>query len=155
MSGKLVGIFLVASGLIGGIALYILQVYVFFDEVTAEDVEIQLTLSATGQPEPIQVRDLQAIDGTSSPLKFRACFATDLSEATLAETFEAIDHAEPLTAPGWFDCFDADAIGDALQTGRATAFMGQAEIRDGVDRVVALFPDGRGFAWHQLNEKYE
>ena len=28
----------------------------------------------------------------------------------------------PLTAPGWFDCFDADAIGEALDRGEALAF---------------------------------
>jgi hypothetical protein len=23
-----------------------------------------------------------------------------------------------------------------------------------VDRIVALYPDGRAFAWHQLNDRY-
>lgn len=154
MSGKLIGIFIVGSALLGGIALYVLQVYVFFDEVAAEDVEIRLTLVATGEADLLPTEGVQAIDGTSSPLKFRACFTTPLSEATLTETYQTLDLAEPLTAPSWFDCFDADAIGAALSRGDATAYMGQAEIRDGVDRVVAIFPDGRGYAWHQLNEKY-
>ncbi len=36
------------------------------------------------------------------------------------------------------------------------AFLGEKDIRDGgVDRVIAVYPDGRAFAWHQLNEKYD
>ena len=62
---------------------------------------------------------------------------------------------EPLTAPGWFDCFDAVAIGEALEKGEAIAFLSQANIHPGVDRVVAVFPDGRAFAWHQLNAASE
>jgi hypothetical protein len=61
----------------------------------------------------------------------------------------------PLVAPGWFDCFDAEAIGTALERSEGTALMGTPEIRDGVDRIVALFPDGRGYVWHQLNETYQ
>ncbi len=34
----------------------------------------------------------------------------------------------PLNAPGWFDCFDADAIGEALETGEALAFLGSRDI---------------------------
>ncbi|MEL7116735.1 MAG: DUF6446 family protein [Pseudomonadota bacterium] len=154
MSGKLIGIFLVGIGVIAGIALYILQVYVFFDEVPADDVTIRLTLVATDAPDPLLVENLEAIDGTSSPLKFRACFDTAVSMATLTETYVVIDNAVPLTAPGWFDCFDADAIGAALSSGQAVAYLGEREIRDGVDRVVAILDDGRGFAWHQLNEKF-
>jgi hypothetical protein len=29
--------------------------------------------------------------------------------------------------------------------------LSEPEIHPGVDRVVAVFPDGRAFAWHQLN----
>ena len=154
MNGKVVGLFIAATALIGGIGMYVLQVYVFFDEVPAEDVTLRMTSVATGQPEPIQVDDVQAIDGTSSPLKFRACFTTPHDHAMLTETYVVLDKPVPLTAPDWFDCFDADAIGAALQAEQAIAYMGEAEIKDGVDRVIAVFDDGRGFAWHQLNEKY-
>ncbi len=60
-----------------------------------------------------------------------------------------------MTAPGWFDCFDANAIGEALERGEALAFLSQAEIAVGVDRVVAVFPDGRAYAWHQLAPEVE
>ena len=62
--------------------------------------------------------------------------------------------AEPLIAPPWFDCFDAARIGPDVADGPAVAFLSQREIAPGVDRVIAVYPDGRAFAWHQLNEKY-
>jgi hypothetical protein len=56
-----------------------------------------------------------------------------------------------LTAPGWFGCFDAEAIGEALKEGRAVAYLGEENIHYGIDRVVAVMDDGRAFAWHQIN----
>ena len=108
----------------------------------------------TGEPELVLYDSFDGIDADSSPLRFRGCFTTTMSLAMLTETYETYEGATPLTAPGWFDCFDADQIGAALETGGAIAFLGERNIQDGVDRVVAIFPDGRGFAWHQLNEKY-
>ena len=31
------------------------------------------------------------------------------------------------------------------------AFLSEPDIHPGVDRVVAVFGDGRAYAWHQLN----
>jgi hypothetical protein len=73
----------------------------------------------------------------------------------LSETYRLYDNPTPLNAPGWFDCFDAAAIGAALEKGEALAFLAEAEIRPGVDRVVAVFADGRAYAWHQLNGSLE
>ncbi len=105
-------------------------------------------------PEEMLANDVEAIDADSSPLRFRACFRTPESLALLTESYVIFDEAAPLVAPGWFDCFDAAAIGEALETGEAIAFMGEKNIKDGIDRVVAVLPDGRAYAWHQLNEKY-
>ena len=100
------------------------------------------------------VANMVSVDKNSSPLGFRACFEVENSLAMVTETYTLIE-AVPLEAPVWFDCFDADALGLALEEGRALAFLGTRDIADGVDRVVAIMDDGRGFAWHQLNEKYE
>ncbi len=154
MNGKLVGGFIVVAALVAGAALYYLQVYAYYDEVAAEDVEIRLTSLASRAPEPILADNMRAIDAGSSPLRFRACFTTPASLAALTETFVMYDTAEPLNAPDWFDCFDAAAVGAALESGEALAFLGTPGIADGVDRVVAVFRDGRAYAWHQLNEKY-
>lgn len=140
--GRIVAVALLASGLIAGVAVYYLQVHAFYDDVSDTAV---ITLNGA----PLVVRDLRAIDSDSSPIRFRACFQLD----ALPEG-EAYPQPTPLTAPDWFDCYDAGALTAALRDGRAQALLSETEIRDGVDRVIAVFPDGRAFAWHQLNEKY-
>lgn len=134
--------------------MYVLQVYAFYEELPPDEVSIRLTLVATGEVEEITVTGMKAIDGSSSPLRFRACFETPHSQAMLTETFQVHPNPVPLTGPSWFDCYDAAAIGRALEEEQAIAYLGEAEIRDGVDRVVAIFDDGRAYVWHQLNEKY-
>ncbi len=140
------------TALLAGGAIYYLQEYAYYQPVvfTPGD-EIEPTALVSGQPEPIPVADLQGIDATSSPLRFRACFTTPVDQPTLTEGFKVYDNAVPLNAPSWFDCFDAAKIGAALESGEAIAFLGQAEIAPQIDRVVAVFPDGRAFAWHQIN----
>ncbi|MDU8926067.1 DUF6446 family protein [Alisedimentitalea sp. MJ-SS2] len=152
MSGKLVGSFVVAVALIFGAVVYYYQVYGFYDEVAAHGSEdVALTSYASGMPEPILYKDFKAIDATSSPIRYRACFIIENSIPMLTETYQPYEGAEPLVAPGWFDCFDAREIGAALERGDALAFLGTSNIEYGIDRVVAVMPDGRGFAWHQIN----
>ena len=156
MNGKLVAGGIVLTGLVAGIAMYWLQVYAFYEPVSfTPGTDITLVPLEGAMPEAIVVENLEGIDADSSPLRFRACFTTPLTQATLTETYRLYDRPTPLTAPGWFDCFDADAIGEALERGEALAFLSQTNIAKGVDRVVAVFPDGRAFAWHQLNDTYK
>ena len=151
MNGKWVGAFIVISALLAGGAIYYLQEYAYYQPVAfTSGAEITLT-ALDGKPEPIPVADLQGIDAASSPLRFRACFTTPLTQATLTEAFTVYDKATPLNAPSWFTCFDAGRIGDALAMGEAVAFLSQADIAPQIDRVVAVFPDGQAFAWHQVN----
>ena len=140
------------TGLVAGVAMYWLQVYAFYDEaVFKPGDEIELTSVESGQPEAIIAEGVTGIDSDSSPIRFRACFRTTLTLAMLTETYKIYPKPEPLLAPSWFDCFDAAAIGAALESGEAVAFMGQENIHPGVDRVVAVFADGRAYAWQQLN----
>lgn len=157
MNGKLVGGGIVLSALIAGLGLWYTQVYGYYEplEASAPAAEIRLTALASGLPEPILAEGFEGIDADSSPLRFRGCFRTPLSLAMLSETFEIYEGATPLNGPGWFGCFDAARIGADLETGAALAFLSEPDIRPGVDRVVAIYPDGRAFAWHQLNEKAE
>ena len=37
------------------------------------------------------------------------------------------------------------------ERGEALAFLSEPLKDYGMDRVVAVFPDGRAYAWHQLN----
>ncbi|NDR56884.1 DUF6446 family protein [Aliiruegeria sabulilitoris] len=152
MSGKIIGGGIVVLALIAGIAIYYLQLYYYYDEVDISAEQVTLTL-LEGPADPIVADNLQVIDASSSPIRYRACFTTPQSLAMLSETYEMYEGAEPLTAPHWFDCFDAVEVGKALEEGRALAFLGQKNIAHGVDRVVAVMEDGRGFVWHQVNEE--
>ncbi len=156
-AGKILVAILVISAVAAGAGIYYTQVYAYYEDVAADAPAAQLRLTSvvSGEPETFIARDLTAIDKTSSPLAFRACFTTPMSIALMTETYQLAENAVPLTGPGWFDCYDAVEVGEALEAGRALAFLGEKNIRDGVDRVIAILPDGRGFAWHQLNAKYK
>jgi hypothetical protein len=152
VNGKIVAGSIVLMGAIAGVAMYWLQVYAFYEEASfVPGQEIRLTLIEGGQAEPIIAEGVTGIDSESSPIRFRACFRTPMTQAMLTETYKIYDNAVPNVAPGWFECFDAEAIGAALEKGEAIAFLSEANIHPGVDRVVAVFPDGRAFAWQQLN----
>ena len=150
MTGKIMGIAIMLSALIAGVGLYYLQVYGFYETVTKEDVA--LVSLATQEPETISFDAFQAIDAESSPIRYRACFSTELSLPMLTETYVLMPDIDPRNAPGWFDCFDAAAIGAELEAGTALTFLGQKNIAFGVDRVVANTQDGRGYVWHELND---
>lgn len=155
--GKFLAGVIVFTAIVGGAAMYYLQVYAYYRPVEVagtagtDGVEIRLTSLTTGQAEPILVKDFQGIDAESSPLRFRACFQTDHSIAMLSETFQSYGAAEPLNGPGWFDCYDAKQIGADLENGTAIAFLGEGNITYGIDRVVAVYEDGRAYVWHQIN----
>ena len=150
--GQFLAGFTVFSALLAGGAMYYLQVYAFYEEVSAQGEDIRIVSLMSGEPEPILFENFQAIDGSSSPIRYRACFTTEMSHALLSETYVAFDNAEPRNAPGWFDCFDAEAIGAELEAGTALTFLSQKNFAYGVDRVVAITEDGRGYVWHELND---
>lgn len=152
MKGKVAVISIVVPAAFAGIFIYYTQVHAYYEPVNfVPGAEILLTPIVSQTPEPILAENINGIDADSSPLRFRACFTTPMDLSVLTETYVAYPEAVPLTAPGWFDCFDAAAIGAALESGAALPFLSQPDIHPGVDRVVAVFADGRAYAWHQLN----
>lgn len=150
MSGKIVGVLIMLVSLIAGAGLYYLQVYGYYEEVETQYVKL-VSLSSE-QPEEIPTDGFIGIDAESSPIRFRACFETTLSLALLTETYVLLEDQTPRNAPDWFDCFDASAIGAELEAGTALPFLGQKNVRYGVDRIVAITEDGRGYVWHELND---
>lgn len=144
----IVAMVLFALGL--GALLYYLQVYGYYTEVAAP-AEITMVNAETGLPEAIAFSNFQGIDSDTSPIRYRACFDTELGGADLSG-YEPYAGAEPLVAPGWFDCFDAKALGAALEAGELQVMLSQKEISYGIDRIVAIHADGRGFAWNKINE---
>ena len=81
MNGKVIGGFIVLSGLIAAAAMYYLQVYAFYDDVSDTTETVELTTVAGGAPEPILAENIRAIDADSSPIRYRACFETPMSQA--------------------------------------------------------------------------
>ncbi|MCX7287830.1 MAG: DUF6446 family protein [Rhodobacterales bacterium] len=151
-AGRFAVVFIVLTALLGGVALWYTAERAFYEPVVfTPGAEIRLVPLTSNQPEPILVKGIEGTDAASSPIKFRACFTTPMSLAMLTETYRIYPGAEPLIAPSSFDCFDAEVIGKALESGEALAFLSEPEIHKGVDRVVAVFPDGRAFAWNQPN----
>jgi hypothetical protein len=156
VNGKIVSGFIVLSAALAGLAIYYMQEYAFYAPVepASAAAEIRLT-SLSGALESLPTESFLGIDAKSSPLRFRACFKTPVSLAMLSETFAEYPAADPLIAPRQFPCFDAARIGADLAAGAALAFLSEANIHPGVDRVVAVYPDGRAYAWQQLNESAE
>jgi hypothetical protein len=152
MKGKHVGIAILAAAAVAGGAIFYLQEYYYYTRLGPDAVEIRLTNDATGAAEPLVIEAVSAIDAESSPIRFRACFTTAASQETLSATYRHLEGAKPLNGPRWFDCFDAGEIDRTLHDGSAIAYMGEENITYGIDRIVAIMEDGRGFAWQQVNE---
>jgi len=150
MTGKFAVTFTVLTALIVGVSIYYLQVYAYYEEVRPEDVTLVSRTSL--EPEAIPTDAFQGIDADSSPIRYRACFETDLSLEQLTETYVQLDQVAPRNAPNWFDCFDAKAIAAELDAGTALLFLGEKNVKFGVDRIVAITGNGRGYVWHDLND---
>ncbi|KCV83281.1 signal transduction histidine kinase regulating citrate/malate metabolism [Actibacterium atlanticum] len=153
MSGKIIASLIVLISVLVGVGIYYQQIYAYYEPVSVDAVhgEVKLTSLVSGLPEVIPAESFEGIDAESSPLRYRACFSMPTSIATLTETYLIHEDPVPLIGPGWFDCFDAKSIGKALESGVAVGFMGQENITFGIDRVIAVFEDGRAYAWNQMN----
>ena len=153
MNGKVIVTGLLAVALVGGAGLYYSLEYAYYAPVPADSAKarIEMTSIVTGKPEVLPIEDFQGIDADTSPLRYRACFKLPTSMATLTESFVIYEKPTPLVAPTQFSCFDAGAIADALHSDKAVAFLGQKNIQYGIDRVIAVFDDGRAYAWNQMN----
>ncbi len=150
--GRLVAILILGTALAVGAGIWFAQTRGYY---AAVDGPVTLTLAAPdGALTTLPATEVAAIASDASPLGFRACFRTDIDPAALGRDLvvEPRPEAAPTIAPGWFPCFDAGALTAMLAAGEARAYTAFPNARYGVDRIVALAPDGRGWAWHELNE---
>ncbi|EAU44173.1 DUF6446 family protein [Salipiger bermudensis] len=152
MSGKILGIAIIVTALLFGAGVYYFQVFHYYERVEDDAGQVFLTPLDGGAPEHIPYGDFEGIDATSSPIRFRGCFTTPERPQALDARFEHYDGAEPRNAPFWFDCFDAEAIGTLVETGEAHVYTAQRNIEYGIDRVVAVTEDGRGYIWEEIND---
>ena len=151
-SGQWLAIAILASAAAVGGGIWYAQEYGFYSPIDANSdrARVMIVARADGSAQVLPVRDFQGIDAGSSPIRYRACFTTDPPEGGAAMPYP---DPTPLVGPRWFSCFDAGQLTRDLESGAATAYLSAAEIRPDVDRVLAIYPDGRGFAWHQYNQK--
>lgn len=150
-SGKIIAASVAVIAAIAGGALYYLQVFGYYERLEANEVSVSLTRKENQAPEVIATRAVSAINADSSPIRYRACFETELTTKSAAEIYAPHPSALPLVAPFWFGCFDATELGEDLENNRAMAFLGVENITYGIDEIVVIYPDGRGYAWRQIN----
>ncbi len=100
----------------------------------------------------LPVAEFEGIDAPTSPLKMRACFRVqDWAAPDAVQHVAQAEGATPLVAPGWFDCFDAEAIEAGIAEGSIRAVLAGRDEPWGFDRIVAVDPVGRGWMWRQMN----
>ena len=150
-AGRIAVVLIVLAACAAGVGLWWTQTRAFWHPDRGAKVRLVSVGDAVAWP--LEVTTVRAIRSTSSPLGFRACFTTPVPLARLRTTYATLraDQVAPTVPPPWFDCFKPDLIATGLANGQAQAFLGQSNIAFGVDRVVAIFNDGRGYAWHMLN----
>ncbi len=149
--GRTLIIALLLLALVAGVGLWWLQNYAYYRTVSAPAEEITLVSDTTGLPEAVPYTNFRAIESVSAPVGFRSCFDIGLPADVIARNYIPYQGAEPLVAPRWFDCYDAEALGEALERGEATAWLGRRDVIWGFDRVIVILPDGRAFGWNQIN----
>ena len=147
MTGRAFVVAFLGFTVVFAVGLWWFQTRAYYDPIEQSAVEV------AGRSYPVS--DWQGIDAATSPLKLRACFRLAPERvAAIAERLAPYESATPLVAPGWFECFDAGALTRALEAGRATAYLAEREEFEGANRILAVYPDGRGYMWRQLTPEF-
>lgn len=141
MNGKLMVGGIVAVALAAGVGLWYSQTYAYYERQDGLEEVV-----AYGDAFP--VTNYRGIDANTSPLKLRACFTVDWDYSP-SDEFKA--EAEPLTAPSWFECFDAETITKDIEAGNAIAILAEKNQPFGFSRFIAQYPAGNAYMWRQMN----
>ena len=141
MNGKLIVSIILGIAAATGMGLW-------YNQNNAYYVEVNGLTEVTARGETLPVREYRGIDADTSPLKMRACFTVDWF---YEPSGDHRDMAQPLVAPHWFDCFDAEQIHKDIRAGDATAILAEDNHPFGFSRYIAHYPDGRAFMWRQIN----
>ena len=134
---------------LGGVVVFTAALFYFQNYAYYETAEFKQNFLLGSKR--YEISNYQGIDSESSALKLRECFVIDSLDNIGLSKYEK---PTPLTAPFWFKCFNAERITKDLLDGKASAFLVQKEEFDGIDSVIAVYPDGQSYRWRQLNSKY-
>ena len=146
MNGRSFVLVLMSLLMIFTLILFYFQNFAFYERVETKN---RLLI----QEKVFEVKNYYGIDASSSGLKLRECFTVS-DESFDIKGLTRYQKPTPLNAPFWFECFDAESIAKDLNTNKAVAFLSKKEEFDGIDKVIAIYPDGTGYQWRQLNDKY-
>jgi len=144
MNGKVTVIIILGGSFCFGILFFYFQTFAYYREVSG----LQKIIVDSKR---IEVWNYQGIRASTSALKMRSCFNTEVKtfhNLTLAK------NPQPLTAPFWFSCFNSKDLQNAIDDGTAKAYIAVENEVKGIDRLVVIYPDGKGYEWRQLNKKY-
>lgn len=165
MKGRIAVIAIVLSAVLVGGGIWYTQEYYYYDRIEPGSPAsvIMMTSRLTGDQArenpgyrdfELDLLEFEGIDADSSPIRWRACFRINPgSHLPMHSAGMVYENPTPLVAPKWFDCFDAAQIGADLESGAAQAFYSPSDTPEDVDRVIAIYPDGRGYGWHQYEDK--
>lgn len=110
---------------------------------------INLMLIIDNKLEEISI-DGSPITAYSTDAKFYySCFKTLLNFELLAEKYQASLDPLPSKPLGNMNCYDHEQILNDIKSGLALSFISEKNIINGIDRIIAVYSDGRAFAWHQ------
>ena len=146
MNGRPVIFVFIAFLFIFTLVLFYFQNFAFYERL---EVKNRLLV----ERKMVEITNYNGIDASSSGLKLRECFTVSDEDFDI-KGLTIYQKPTPLKAPFWFECFNAESITKDLNTNKAVAFLSKKEEFDGIDKVIALYPDGTGFQWRQLNDKY-
>ena len=154
MNGKVIAAFLVLPAILAGVALFYFQIFSFYEEVIPNGTtDVAILQKQNELPEIINYSNFRAISSDSSPIRYRACFDTTEALDVLRSRYLVYEGAEPRIAPYWFECFNAGELGSSLKdSAKGEVFLSQRNIMYGVDRVVAILENGKGYVWHEIND---
>ena len=144
MSGKITVILLIGITLVFGAIFFYFQNFAYYSKVSNKEIIVV-------DNKQIKVKEYLGIRSDVSKLKLRGCFKVDPS---LFEKFDENDKASPLSAPFWFKCFDYEEIQSDIDKGVLKAYLAEENETLGIDRYIAIYKNGLGYEWRQLNEKF-
>ena len=149
MSGNVFVVLLTSFALVFGLALWYFQNYAYYEKNNLNN--ITMTLLNSGKEEPAKFNNIQSINSQTSPLKFRSCFELQSDGSSWLDKYLPYENATPLRPPSWFNCFNVEKITSDLKLGLAKSYLSKANIEYGIDRVIAVYPNGLAYSWHQIN----
>ena len=111
--------------------------------------QIKLTQISDNNPTLIAM-DESPISAYSTDAKFyNSCFKVSENINDLLTNFLASEDPLPSKPLGKMPCYNYNQLTEDVKAGLAYSFVGEKNIINGIDRIIAIYADGRAYAWHQ------